>query len=565
MSLLEKFNQGRVPAERILSRGGRNYIAIIHFGLNTFTGKEWGYGDEDPAIFNPLEFDAEQIVKACRDGGITGLVLVCKHHDGFCLWPTKTTEYNITKSPFRGGKGDLVREFTDACRKYGLDMGFYVSPWDRNHPAYGAPEYLKVYQEQLREVYSNYGEAFEAWFDGANGGDGYYGGARETRKIDKSIYYDWVNTWQIIRDLQPDALIFSDIGPDVRWVGNESGIADREAFGSYTPHSLDGIQEVSVGLACYQEGLAGHADGKYFIPPECDVPLRPGWFYHPEQDHLQRSLQSLTQIYLRSVGCGGFLNLGLAPDKRGLLHENDVKRLREFKDAIDALNGQNIVSDSFELSSGETALLEFASEQSFNLIELFEDISRGEAVSGYTLEYRCNGEWNTLISGKAVGLKRLKPLPETTADALRFRLDSVMLPSAKVSVSCRTAPADLLYFESKGFDLENRKDYRKMESGKHIDMGVEWTLEREIPLHGFIYTPEVGRLRGMPDKYRFEVCRNGVWDVASEGEFANIRANPIPQVVEFPAVICSAFRLIALRTLEPGYVSCEQFGILSED
>lgn len=193
MSILSHFNSGRVPAARILNRGNRCY-AIMHFGLNTFTGKEWGFGDDDPRIFNPSDFSADQIAEACRDGGLAGIIIVCKHHDGFCLWPTKTTPYNISRSPFRNGKGDLVREMADACRKAGLQVGFYVSPWDRNHPAYGTPGYVKVYQEQLREIYSGYGPAFEAWFDGANGGDGWYGGACEKRKIDPSAYYEWEKT-----------------------------------------------------------------------------------------------------------------------------------------------------------------------------------------------------------------------------------------------------------------------------------------------------------------------------------------------------------------------------------
>lgn len=563
MSILEHFNQGRVPAERILSRGNRNCYAIMHFGLNTYTGKEWGYGDEDPAMFNPSAFDAEQIAKACRDGGLSGIILVCKHHDGFCLWPTKTTPHNITKSPFRGGKGDLVREIADACRKYGLDMGFYVSPWDRNHPAYGTPEYLRVYREQLREIYSGYGPAFEAWFDGANGGDGYYGGACETRKIDQSVYYDWDNTWKIVRDLQPGAVIFSDVGPDVRWPGNESGLAGRDAFGSYTPHPPVEGKEPAPGFACTKEGLDGHADGRFFIPPECDVPLRPGWFYHAEQDELLRSIPTLALIYLRSVGCGGFLNLGIAPDKRGILHENDVRRLREFKKAVDALNGTNITSAEFSLSAGESAVAEFGSEQKFNLVDMTEELSYGESVTGYTLEVRRNGEWRKLLSGKAVGLHRMKPLPETVGDALRFRLDSAVTGSAKLALACRLAPSELLKAECESGNLLNRKDYRKLEGGEKNGLSLEWKLLPSETLHGFIYTPNPGRLAGTPDKYRFELCVNGTWKTVAEGEFSNLRANPIPQQVNCPPETASACRLTALHTLEPGTeISCAQFGIL---
>ena len=400
MSILSHFNSGRVPAARILNRGNRCY-AIMHFGLNTFTGKEWGFGDDDPRIFNPSDFSADQIAEACRDGGLAGIIIVCKHHDGFCLWPTKTTPYNISRSPFRNGKGDLVREMADACRKAGLQAGFYVSPWDRNHPAYGTPGYVKVYQEQLREIYSGYGPAFEAWFDGANGGDGWYGGACEKRKIDPSAYYEWEKTWRIVRELQPDAAIFSDVGPDLRWAGNENGFAAPDAFGSYTPHPHDPGREPAPGYTVWQEGFEGHADGAFFIPPECDVPLRPGWFYHAEEDEEVRSLSTLVDLYLNSVGCGGFLNLGIAPDRRGRLHDNDVRRLAEFKRAVDALNSPALFSRTFSLTSRSEVTIEFGGAKRFNLLELSENMTeQGEAVRRYAVELRTEGVWRPLFREK---------------------------------------------------------------------------------------------------------------------------------------------------------------------
>lgn len=563
MSILEQFNQGRVPAERILRRGSHSCYAILHFGLNTFTGKEWGYGDEDPAIFNPAAFDAEQIVCACRDGGLSGIILVCKHHDGFCLWPTKTTPYNISRSPFRGGKGDLVREVADACRKYGIEMGFYVSPWDRNHPDYGTPAYLEVYQEQLREIYSGYGPAFEAWFDGANGGDGFYGGARETRRIDPSVYYDWGHTWKIVRDLRPEAVIFSDIGPDVRWPGNENGLAGREAFGSYTPHAPVAGKEPAPGFACCAEGENGHADGRFFIPPECDVPLRPGWFYHPEQDALLRSIPQLAQIYLRSVGCGGFLNLGIAPDRRGVLHENDVRRLREFREMVEAFNSGNAAAMEFTLSAGEVAVEEFGREISFNLIDMAEDLSRGESVTGYTIEVRHNGEWKELIAGKAVGLRRMKPLPETSGDALRFRLESACNSTAALTLVCRLVPGNLLQSDTANAGLLNREDYHELHPGEKKGMSLEWRFATPFSLHGFLFTPVPEHWAGTPDKFRFEILTGGTWRTAAEGEFANLRANPIPQQVLFPQASADGCRLTALHCLEPGEaLVCGSFGLL---
>lgn len=563
MSILEQFNPGRVPAERLLRRGSRSCYAIMHFGLNTFSGKEWGYGDEDPAIFTPAAFDAEQIVRACRDGGLSGIILVCKHHDGFCLWPTKTTPYNITRSPFRGGRGDLVREVAAACRKYGLEMGFYVSPWDRNHPDYGTPAYLKVYQAQLREIYSGYGPAFEAWFDGANGGDGFYGGARETRRIDASTYYDWGSTWKIVRDLQPDAVIFSDIGPDVRWPGNENGLAGKEAFGSYTPHAPVAGREPAPGFACCAEGENGHADGRFFIPPECDVPLRPGWFYHPEEDELLRSVPALAKIYLRSVGCGGFLNLGIAPDRRGVLHENDVRRLREFREMVEALNGEDVVSAALSLSAGEEAVVEFGAKRAFNLIDMAEDLSAGESVTGYTIEVRIGGVWREIVSGKAVGLRRMKLLPEIAGDALRFRLTSAVTGAARLTLACRPVPAELLNPGAEGAGLPDRENYLELPPGEKRGMALEWLFAQPISSHGFLYTPVPGRWAGTPDKYRFELLIDGQWRTVAEGEFANLRANPIPQRVLFAKCAASGCRLTATRCLEPGDEPvCGAFGLL---
>ena len=282
MPLLETFNPGTAISPVLAAHLKHRIYAIIHFSINTFTDREWGYGDEAPELFNPTDFDADQIAQACVDGGLTGLILVCKHHDGFCLWPTRTTPHNISASPFRNGKGDLVREVSDACRRHGLGFGIYCSPWDRNHPAYGTPEYLEIYREQLRELYTNYGEAFELWFDGANGGDGYYGGARETRKIDQSTYYDWENTWKIARELQPHAAIFSDIGPDLRWVGNEKGLAHPDSSALFTPAAPTPGKNPAPGYLDYSHSTTGNLDGNYLIPPECDVPLRPGWLYHAD-------------------------------------------------------------------------------------------------------------------------------------------------------------------------------------------------------------------------------------------------------------------------------------------
>ena len=298
------------PAHRIRLDAEEDIIGIVHWGLNTFTDREWGYGDEDPAMLNPTRFDADQIVGACRDGGIRGLVVVAKHHDGFCLWPTKTTEHNITKSPFRGGKGDYVREMCDACRRAGLKFGVYCSPWDRNSAHYATEKYVEIYHAQVRELLDGrYGEIFEMWFDGANGGDGWYGGAKEKRKIPEG-YYRFGEILRFVRELQPKVTVFSgEFGAEYRWPGNERGDVDpvRSAV----------------------------RDGGY-SQWEADFPLRPGWFYHASERGRTKHAAYLMNRYLSSVGNGGTMDIGIAPNREGRLDDEDVRALRGFKAIKDA-------------------------------------------------------------------------------------------------------------------------------------------------------------------------------------------------------------------------------------
>lgn len=425
---------------------------LIHFGLNTYQDKEWGDGDADPQLFNPTEFDAEQIVKAAKAGGLQGLILVAKHHDGFCLWPTKTTDYNITKSPWRNGKGDMVREFEQACRKYGLRFGLYNSPWDRNAKDYGKPEYIDLYRAQWRELYSNYGELFASWHDGANGGDGYYGGERETRKIDRTTYYGWNTFWaELTRKLQPNAVIFSDIGLDIRWVGNEKGFANEMHWATFTPTGPKGEPNPGPGFANDHESPTGHRNGKFWIPAECDVPLRPGWFYHANQDDKVKTLTQLQDIYFKSVGRGADLDLGLAPDKRGLLHENDVRALQQFGEwqrktfATNLAQGasikaSNVRSKQFALKNlldndrysywatidnVTTPDVVFALKQatSFNVIRLRENIKLGQRVEAFAIDAWQDGNWKEIAAATSIGANRLVRLPASvTTTKVRLRI-----------------------------------------------------------------------------------------------------------------------------------------------
>ncbi|MGA2195069.1 MAG: alpha-L-fucosidase, partial [Bryobacteraceae bacterium] len=256
---------GALPTGRQLRWHSLETTAFLHFTVNTFTGREWGYGDEDPNIFQPARFDADAIVEALAAAGMRGVVLTCKHHDGFCLWPTRTTGHSVRNSSWRSGQGDVVRDLAAAAARRNLSFGVYVSPWDRNNPNYGTPAYIGIYRRQLTELLTDYGPVFEVWHDGANGGDGFYGGAREKRTIDKRAYYDWPETWDLVRKLQPGAVIFSDVGPDVRWVGNERGIAGDPCWATYDPVGAGG-GPASPGDVRERESPAGHRHGTRWLP-----------------------------------------------------------------------------------------------------------------------------------------------------------------------------------------------------------------------------------------------------------------------------------------------------------
>jgi alpha-L-fucosidase len=440
---------GAVPSKRQLAWHDIEVYGLIHFTPTTFENKEWGFGDADPKTFNPTDFNADQIIKAAKAGGLRGIILVTKHHDGFALWPTKTTEYNISKSPFRGGKGNLVKEVEQAVRKNGLKFGVYCSPWDRNNALYGTDKYLAIYQAQLKELYSNFGELFMSWHDGANGGDGYYGGAKEKRSIDNTTYYDWNNTWAITRKMQPMANIFSDIGLDIRWVGNEDGHAAETSWATFTPMPPAGKNVAVPGQANYPESPEGIRNGKFWMPAECDVPLRKGWFYHANEK--PKTPETLFDLYLKSVGRGAGLDLGLAPDTRGQLHADDVAALKTFGDMVKhtfadnlAKNAQIKASNSRGKKFDVSALLDQNREsywatqdniheasleinlqtaRTFDIISLQEYIPLGQRTEAYTIEVFENNAWRKIYDGTSIGAKRLIKLDSpVTTDKVKINI-----------------------------------------------------------------------------------------------------------------------------------------------
>ncbi|MBE0696318.1 MAG: alpha-L-fucosidase, partial [Anaerolineaceae bacterium] len=335
---------GAIPSPRQLAWHLLEFYGFIHFTVNTFTNREWGLGNEAPAVFHPSDFSAEQIAETAASGGMKGLILTAKHHDGFCLWPSDFTGHSVKNSAWKDGKGDVVGDLARACQGQGIKFGVYLSPWDRNHPDYGKPEYVKHYRKQLRELLTRYGAFFEVWFDGANGGDGYYGGKYEKRTIDARIYYEWEDTITMIRELQPEAVIFGGMpGADVRWVGNEGGIAGDPCW-----HTFNAGMGEDAGIEVLNQGVRS---GTVWFPAECDVSIRPGWFFHRSENQQVRDPNNLLDLYFKSVGRGASLLLNLPPDRRGQIHSRDVKSLNGLQQNLQRIFSVDLAKSARASSS----------------------------------------------------------------------------------------------------------------------------------------------------------------------------------------------------------------------
>lgn len=482
---------GVTPSERLLAWHELEFYGFIHFTINTFTDKEWGYGDESPTLFNPTHFDADQIVLSMKAAGMKAIILTAKHHDGFCLWPTKTTEHNITKSPWKNGKGDVVREISDACRRHGLKFGVYLSPWDRNNEHYATPHYVNtIFQNQLRELLTNYGPVFEVWFDGANGGDGYYGGKREERKIDRITYYNLDELWNVIRPLQPMACIFSDLGPEIRWVGNESGVAGETCWPTYTPKGREDINKPGLGQTRYEEGQFGTRDGKYWIPAECDVSIRPGWFYHESENNRVRSVENLVNLYFKSVGHGASMLLNIPPSRKGTVYPTDSLTLAQMGNYLQRLYAVNYATNAKVKASavrssdkafapenvrdadrysywgtpdgvttGEITL-QFSKPTTFDVVRLRESIKLGVRSDDWEVWAQVKGQWQLFGKGTAIGASRLVKGPKVTAEAIKV---SITKGKASICIS------DIGVFNSPELPKENLPVISRDEKGQvHI-------------------------------------------------------------------------------------------------
>ena len=555
-----------VPTPQQMEWQQMELTAFLHFGINTFTDREWGDGSEDPALFNPTELDAEQWVRSLKEAGFRMVILTAKHHDGFCLWPTKTTKHSVASSPWKDGKGDVVKELRDACTKYDMKFGVYLSPWDRNAESYGdSPRYNQFFIDQLTELLTNYGEVHEVWFDGANA-EGPNG---------KKQVYDWDAFYKTIQTLQPKA-VMAIMGDDVRWVGNERGLGRETEWsatvlapGIYTRsdsvNTALGVGSTSADLGS-REVLA-KANELFWYPSEVDVSIRPGWFYHADQDNQVKSLKHLMDIYYQSVGYNSVLLLNIPPDRRGLIHENDVKRLKEFADYRNRAFADNLVTDGQTLwtaGTGESREYTLKEGSPINLVLLQEDLSKGQRVEEFEVEGLVDGQWQSLGKGTTVGYKRILRFPEVNATQLRVKLLSTRLEANICNVAAyHAAPLAEMQDETQWNNVPRETWKVTAAQPLTIDLG------KTMSLKAFTYAPLNGEAKPtMAFKYTLSASTDGKqWtEVPTSGEFSNIMHNPVPQTVTFESTVKARFIKLDAKTTDgqAANVSAEEIGVTVE-
>jgi len=643
--------------------------AFVHFSLNTYTDQSWGYGNEDVNLFNPKESDCHQWARICKEAGMKGIIITAKHHCGFCLWPSKYTEYSVKNSPWKNGKGDMVREMADACKEYGLKLGIYLSPWDRNNPDYGKPEYIAYFRNQLTELLTNYGPIFEVWFDGANGGSGYYGGANETRTIDRTTYYDWSNTYKLIRKLQPNIVIWNDGGDrgDLRWVGTEAGLVGETNWSL-----LNATGEVEWGMLHY-----GLENGNSWVPAEVNTSIRPEWFYHPSENTKVKTLPQLMDTYYNSIGRNGTLLLNFPIMPNGLIHENDEKAALEFSKAVKEAFAVNLAAKSKVKASNvrgnakefgaanaidghkdtywatddnvtkASLIINFGKPTTFNRFLVQEYIRLGQRVKAFTVEALVDGNWKEVAKATTIGYKRILRFPSFKATQVRFNiLDSKSCPlisnigiynapqiltspsiirnqSGEINIIPADAESIVYYtldgseptskstkytgpFQTEGkvqvraiaydpasgksspacrekFDI-SRKYWRILgtddakaniildgnpstawhqSKDKKMPIDLVIDLGNKQNLSGFRYLPDQGIWNpGIITNYEFYVSEDNIeWKLVDQGEFSNIKNNPLWQIKNFSPVKARYVKLRTLRntqgTDEAGYAELD--------
>ena len=560
-ALTVRAQYGPVPSENQLRWQDMEMYAFIHYSLNTYTDQEWGFGNEDPKLFNPSNLDCRQWARVCKQSGMKGIIFTAKHHCGFCMWPSAYTEYSVKNSPWKNGKGDVVRELAEACREEGLEFAVYLSPWDRNHKDYGKPEYVTYFRNQLRELLTNYGDIFEVWFDGANGGDGWYGGANETRKIDRTTYYQWPETYKMIRELQPKCLIWNDGSDrgDLRWVGTEAGNVGETNWSTMP----------SKGDTPWHMLHYGVEDGDVWCPGETNTSIRPGWFYHETENEHVKSLSKLMDIYYKSVGRNStlLLNFPIAPN--GRIHPNDSLRGIAFKKMIDEVFAENLIEHGTlnieHAAAHDKAVTNNVQSSMFNVqwekptpVNRFlaeEDIAQGQRVKKFTLEAEVDGKWlplrDALVEdGKdgltTIGHRRIICFPTVTATKLRFTVtDSKAEPVIK-KLGAYLAPELTADIPDSG---------EKKSSALHIffssptQMMIDWDTDQTFTT--FRYLPPQDTKDGIITHYTLWGSTDwSQWTKLASGEFSNIVNNPIWQTITFPATKVRILKLDADRLSE---------------
>lgn len=552
-----------VPTPQQLEWQQMELTAFLHFGINTFTGREWGDGKENPALFNPTDFDAEQWVRSLKEAGFKMAILTAKHHDGFCLWPTKTTGHSVAASPWKDGKGDVVRELRDACDKYGIKFGVYLSPWDRNASCYGdSPKYNEFFIEQLTELLTNYGEVHEVWFDGANG-EGPNGKKQE---------YDWTAILSTIRRLQPRAMT-AIMGDDVRWVGNERGLGRETEWSAtvLTPGTYARCEEQNkaLGVKATSKDLGGrdmlvNAKELFWYPSEVDVSIRPGWFYHQQEDNQVKSLKHLTDIYFKSVGYNSVLLLNIPPDQRGRISDADVNRLKEFADYRKEIFADNRVKGGLKAWTarpGDTRVYQLKPKSEINVVMLREDISKGQRMEAFTVEALTADGWKEIAKGTTVGYKRLIRIPAVEARQLRVKVDACRLAANISEVAAYYArPLEESAAKENWNDLSRTAWKQVTAAPLVIDLG------KAVDMTGFVYAPANAEAKPtMAFRYKFYISTNGRdWkEVPTTGEFSNIMHNPVPQTVSFGNKVSARYIKLDATTPDatPARVDLKEIGI----
>lgn len=569
--------------------------AFIHFGLNTFNDREWGYGDTDPKTFNPTNLDCEQWAQTLVKAGMKGVILTAKHHDGFCLWPFEGTDYSVKNSPWKNGQGNVVKELSEACKKYGLKFAVYLSPWDRHQANYGTLEYLPYFYAQLHDLLTNYGPVFEVWFDGANGGDGWYGGAKDIRTIDRKNYYNYPRIYEMLDSIQPQAIIFSDGGPGCRWVGNEKG------FAGATNWSFLRKGEVHPGYDKSYELQYGHPDGNQWVPAECDVSIRPGWFYHPEEDDRVKSPDQLVDLYYRSVGHNATLLLNFPVDRRGLIHPVDSANAVRFHEMIQQQLKTNLVAGMIPKVSNErggdfvasaltddnfdtywatedgvtTANIEFSFDTPtrMNRMMLQEYIPLGQRVKAFVVEYLDKDTWLPVKLNEettTIGYKRLLRFETVETKGIRIRITDARGPLCLSNVGVYDAGNVSDSFVEKVEDIESvpylLPDVKAEEAAKASDKQAQTTcfvegdrllidLQEERLVSSLHFLPDQGEPnKGLIANYEIRVgtSKDAVNQLVKSGEFSNIQNNPVMQSVFFTPVKTRYIELKATRMIHAG-------------